>query len=60
MHFDTLPLTNAIYVTYCEPGFDLGQMYQEITMPERGWGMGSWGEEGLELNAIHRVVQLCH
>lgn len=50
MHFDTLPLTDAIYVAYCEPGFDLGQMYQEITMPEQGPGD----------NAILRAVQRCH
>lgn len=34
MHFDTLPLTDTIYVAYCAPEFDSGQMYQEITTPE--------------------------
>lgn len=33
MHFDTLPLTDTIYVAYHEPKLDSGQMYQEITMP---------------------------
>lgn len=50
MHFDTLPLTDAICVAYCEPRFDLGQMYQEITMPERGSGN----------DTILRVLQRCH
>lgn len=54
MHFDTLPLTDAIYVACCEPGFDLGPMYQEITMPETGVG-GRPGDD-----AIHRAVQRCH
>lgn len=36
MHFDTLPLTDTIYMAYCEPEFDLGQMDQEMTMPETG------------------------
>lgn len=35
MHFDTLPLTDTISVAHCEPEFDSGQMYQEITMPEK-------------------------
>lgn len=36
MHFDALALTDTIYGAYCGPEFDLGQMYQEITMPEKG------------------------
>lgn len=38
MHFDTLPLTDTIYVAYCEPEFDFCQMAQEIPMP----GKGTW------------------
>lgn len=36
IYFDSFPLTDSIYVAYCEPEFDLGQKYQVITMPEKG------------------------
>ena len=49
MHFDTLPLTDSIYVAYGEPEFDSGLMSQEITMPEKKvpgndavWGAFQW------------------
>lgn len=35
MHFDTLPLTDTIYVASGEPEFDAGQMSQEIIIPEK-------------------------
>lgn len=60
MHFDTLPFTDTIYVAYCKPEFDLGQMYREITMPEKS----AWKcchLQGISVvSLIGAIFDLCH